>query len=411
MAQFYTGGGGQSGPQQAYYNPSPSPAQPDPQTYSQPRQNYYAARAQQAAEEARRRAAMEARRQAALAAQQQEQARRAAQQRATEMARQSAAREAAMQQERARAERERQAALQQRQQPQQGSQATGASGTQRFYDETEGIRTGQQGQTGPQQAFYNPDGPAVPGRMEQALEESRAGWRGPAEWVAAAGRALQNAMDPNADDRGPVGYFENLAENLRGAPLNRPGSGDFLHWLMSQDPVELASFGNPFAPGGDIRNFPTGSQRQGQDAYAPGGENRPGFFMGGQYGGFRPSYRDAIRPGLIDWDDPFGIRAAEGRYGIHSPDAPRPYATGFGNVEYYAAPWEGEGGRWAASNGLEYRQINPIYGVQTEEAPAGGGGGGGGYGWPSYGGGYGWPGYSTPEAVESWFEKMTQWRI
>lgn len=94
----------------------------------------------------------------------------------------------------------------------------------------------------------------------------------------------------------------------------------------------------------------------------------------------------------------------DGWYGPVKPIAPR--ANAFGASSVYAAPYEGENGRWAASNGLEYRQINAHYGMPQQEDQQ----------YPYYGGyggypSYSYPSYDYPEPAKSWYENMLQWNI
>jgi hypothetical protein len=104
-----------------------------------------------------------------------------------------------------------------------------------------------------------------------------------------------------------------------------------------------------------------------------------------------------------------------GFYDFQHPGENRPWfakpkvANAFGASNVFAAPYEGPNGRWAASGGREYEQIEAHYGVQTQPAA---GYPDYNYNYPDYGyTPYTPPTYETQEPVKNWYNNMLQWRI
>lgn len=415
-------------------------------------QSYYQGRTQSTAEAARRRAAEDARRQADAqraraaaqmrehTAMQQAAARAAAAQRAAQQraAQQRAAQEAAA---RRQAELIRQQQIQMREQTSQQAgyaqqqMAAQEAARQRSQQEAAQNASRYQGPQGPPSFAQNTGEPSMPWgysgesfwdrQIESAnnpaqaefYESQRDKWT---QWAQSKDRRVQGVKD-YFNQFGPMvqegtqllgegagmfgravgeGLYQGMqpiadvAQNM----FRRPLSGDYLHQLMSADPLAW------------LRNF------RGQEEFdsTPGGPNRPGYFMGGQYGGFRPGYVGEPPPStssMPDW-----LRSYVNSPG--NPPTPLPPGVNPNDPFGYQDVYDRYGGIGRRSDQAKELPSNAAWGEKYDDRPMGqvgyvpkGDYGGGGWSYPFYGGGYNYPRYEYPEQAQNWYEKMLQWRI
>ena len=339
------------------------------------------------AEAQRRAEEMERQRQQEIARRQaeDERRRREAAARAEEMQRQADARRAALE-EQAKAAAQRSPTNQQEYYQRQGQ----GDQTNFFYGRTAGVYTGDAGQTGPVYAYYNP---AAAG--ERAINLNPPPIIPQPAWQP--GQPYWQGTKPSEDEEGGIlGWGPRLSQWLAQAGPN------FANYLAQMG----ADFLSPY------------SSIEGR-VFGPGAQFLQNPFAARTMNMFSPNYdpRQMVTPRAIGFGN-VGFYAApldtrRMASGNMDPSAykPRVLANPFGHTDIYAAPYDTR---------MKYENMySPIYGVKM---PAGNWpipdyDYGGGWSWPDYGGGDGgggdwdWPDYVAPEAIENWYEKMTQWRI